>query len=137
MDTSVRVVPASELAMPLRVSAPKRAVDTPSAAAITTPELCAMALGILALILAEAFSNDPSILFSRYLWFDELQVKLVAGEPGILHSMSVLAHSPEIMPPTYHLVGKAAWWIAGLFGASAETAFRALALAGSWLALVF
>jgi hypothetical protein len=103
---------------------------------MTRAELAAIAIGVLLLMIAEAAVNNPAILFSRYLWFDELQAKLVESQPGIWHSMTVLAHSGDITPPTYHLIARASWWLAGIFGGSAETAWRLLSFAAIWLGLI-
>ena len=99
-------------------------------------ELAVMATATLILMCAEAFTSSPEILFSRDLWIDELWTKLIGSEPKIWHSLVVLAHSGDPTPPTYHLLARASWWLSALVGGSGETAFRALAFAGVWLALV-
>jgi hypothetical protein len=99
-------------------------------------ELTAFAACLLVLLGVEAALSHPAILFGRYLWFDELQIKLIASQPGIWHSIVAVAHAGDETPPTYYLLARAAWWVAGLLGASGETAFRALAFAAMWIALV-
>ena len=100
-------------------------------------EVTTFAVGLLVLMGVEAALSHPAILFGRYLWFDELQIKLIASQPGIWHSIVAVAHAGDETPPTYYLLARASWWVAGLFGASGETAFRALAFAAMWVALVF
>ncbi len=108
-----------------------------SEAAATLPgagwtEALFFAMGAALLLVVEAFANDPGILFGRYLYLDELWVKLLDSDPSLWHSLAALKHSGDFTPPVYHLLIRGSWW---LIGGSGETAFRALALAGTWAAL--
>ncbi len=122
--------------MTTAIEAPKLELRSRSDEGLTRAEFAAIAIGVLLLMGAEAAVNNPAILFGRYLWFDELQSKLVLSQPGIWHSMAVLAHSGDITPPTYDLAAAALWWLARIFGGSAETTWRFLSFSAIWLALV-
>jgi hypothetical protein len=92
-----------------------------------------MAFGSLALLVAEVFSNNPRILFCRYLSIDELLAKLIESKPSVWQSLRALEHSGDFTPPTYHILARASW---RLLGGSAETAFRTLSFVSIWIALV-
>jgi uncharacterized membrane protein len=92
-----------------------------------------MAFGSLALLVAEVFSNNPRILFGRFLWVDELWTKFIESKPSVWQSLIALKHAGDPTPPTYHLLARASW---GLLGGSAETAFRTLSFVSMWIALV-
>jgi hypothetical protein len=80
-----------------------------------------MAFGSLALLVEEVFSNNPRILFGRFLWVDELWTKFIESKPSVWQSLIALKHAGDPAPPRYHLLARASW---GLLGGSAETAFR-------------
>jgi len=96
-------------------------------------EMCLMASGSLVLLIVEVLMNNPRILFSRYLWIDELWTKLIESEPNLWQSLVALKHSGDPTPPGYHLLARASW---GLIGGSGELAFRTLAFVSMWVALV-
>jgi hypothetical protein len=99
----------------------------------TFREMWLMAFGSLALLVAEVFSNNPRILFGRYLSIDELLAKLIESKPSVWQSLRALEHSGDFTPPTYHILARASW---RLLGGSAETAFRTLSFVSIWIALV-
>src|SRR5258708_23904007 len=96
-------------------------------------EMCLMASASLVLLFVEVLMNNPRILFSRYLWIDELWTKLVESEPNLWQSLVALKHSGDPTPPGYHLLARASW---GLIGGSGELAFRTLAFVSMCVALV-
>src|ERR1700674_6001094 len=96
-------------------------------------EMLAVASGGLLLLLAEILVSKPAILFSRFLWADELQTKLIVSDPSLLHSLVALEHAPDPTPPAYYFLARGLWW---LLGASAETSFRMLGFLATWLALL-
>ena len=96
-------------------------------------ELFVMAFGAVGLLSAEVFMNSPRILFSRYLWIDELQVKLINSEPSVGQSLTALKHSGDGASPVYYLLARVFW---DLIGGSAESAFRILSFISMWIVLV-
>ncbi len=103
---------------------------------MTRRELIAVGCGVLILLTAEALLSDPRILFGRFLWFDELQIKLITAQSGVWHSITMIAHSGDETPPIYYLVARASWWMAALMGGNAESGFRSLAFLAVWVALL-
>ncbi len=100
---------------------------------ISAREMLVVAVGGLSFLLAEAFSNNPRILFGRYFWLDELWTRLIASTPGVWRSLIALERSGDPTPPTYHLLVRGFWW---LWGGTPETAFRVLSFIAMWVALV-
>ena len=99
----------------------------------TAREMCLMASGSLVLLVVQVLMNNPRILFSRYLWIDELWTKLIESEPSVWQSLVALKHSGDPTPPGYHLLARASWV---LIGGTGEMAFRILAFVSMWVALV-
>ena len=99
-------------------------------------ELIAVGCGVLILLTAEALLSNPRILFGRFLWFDELQIKLITAQSGVWHSITMIAHSGDETPPIYYLMARGSWWVAALMGGNAETGFRGLAFLAIWVTLL-
>src|SRR6266446_1197561 len=99
----------------------------------TIREMNLIAFGSLLLLIVEVLMSTPRILFSRYLWIDELWMKLIQSEPTVWQSLVALKHSGDSTPPGYYLLARASWWF---LGGSAETAFRTLSFVSMWTALV-
>src|SRR5437660_9957970 len=83
-------------------------------------EMCLMASASLVLLFVEVLMNNPRILFSRYLWIDELWTKLIESEPNVWQSLVALKQSGDPTPPGYHFLARVSW---GLIGGSGEVAF--------------
>ena len=71
---------------------------------VTAPEILAVALGLIALLVVQLFLTGSFSLFDRYLWLDEIHTHLLVTDPQLTHAAGALADGADFNPPGLYLM---------------------------------